>query len=66
MKMRRMGWASVLSLTALLFAGGALLVTPDVAAAECKITCEKCKVNLSTGQAECENCTITGCEIKTE
>ena len=39
----------------------ALFAAPVAAAQECKIKCEKCVCNLTTGICECTNCTLEGC-----
>lgn len=50
----------------MLLATGALMTSPLDAQGGCKIKCEKCTVNLNTGEAECTDCTITGCDVSVE
>lgn len=53
-----------------ILSGLGTLVVPSVALATdesgCKIVCKTCKVNMSTGQSECSDCTITGCTVTIE
>ncbi len=62
--------AGTLLLTVAVLCGLGTLVVPSVALATdesgCKIDCKTCKVNMSTGQAECSDCTITGCTVTVE
>jgi hypothetical protein len=62
--------SSIVFAIAILCGFGALAV-PSVALATdeeggCKINCKTCKVNMSTGQAECSDCTISGCTVTVE
>ena len=60
--------ASAITFAVVALFGIGTLVVPSVALATdeesgCKITCKTCKVNMTTNQAECSDCTITGCDV---
>lgn len=42
---------------------GALVLSPSAfGSGDCKITCERCVIDLIGGTAECSDCTLSGCE----